>query len=188
MGLRFGNLEIINRNGFGRVVLVALDGGFAAGAQYNPAQLQIEESASWTSSANKNDNHPQLEYASTAPRTLSMELFFDTYEEPLDRRNVKRRFLDPLSQLVQVMDPKGTEERRRPPLVRMLWGESLKLDPFTGVIQALSHKLTMFDRDGTPLRATCAVKMMEAAQDSFGPRPVNRVAAPPPSGIPDVRR
>ena len=145
-------------------------------AQFNPAQLQLEEAASYTPSATRSHDQPSLEYTATRPRSLSLELFFDTYEEQAGARNVKTRFVAPLSRLLQVIDAESTDEAlRRPPLVELRWGTE---PPFRGVVESMSTKLTMFLADGTPVRATCAIKMMEASSESFGRRASNRVSAP----------
>lgn len=158
-----------------RVTIASLEADFPVGieAQYNPAQIQLEESASWSPDPSRKDGVPQLEFTGNAARTLSVELFFDGYEQQLD---VKRAFVDPLGRLLRVMDPDGDEDRKRPPQVALAW--STGLPPFRGVLVSLSTKLTMFLPDGTPVRATCALKLMEATRDSFDRRPVNRVAAP----------
>jgi hypothetical protein len=163
-----------------RVTIVALEPKerLAMEVQYNPAQLQLEEAASWTPNASRTDHLPPLEYASTRPRTLSLELFFDTYEEP-DRgaRDVKTRYVEPLSRLLQVTEPGARDERLlRPPLVKLCWGDVMP--SFCGVVESLSTKLTMFLPDGTPVRATCALKLLEASPESFTRRPANRVAPP----------
>lgn len=146
-------------------------------AQYNPAQLQLEERASWKPSSTSKDSAPPLEYSADTPRTLSLELFFDTFEAPAGARNVKTRFVDPLTRLIRVVNPVSPDEdHRRPPLVKTVWGTGL--DPFVGVLESVSTKLTMFLSDGTPVRATCAVKVMEASRyDRRTPHYVN----PPPS-------
>lgn len=162
-----------------RVTIASLEPDFKVGieAQYNPAQIQLEESANWSPDPSRKDGVPQLEFTGNAARTLSVELFFDGLE---DRRDVKAAFVDPLGRLVRVMDPDGDEARKRPPQVALAW--STGLPAFRGVIVSLSTKLTMFLPDGTPVRATCSIKMMEATRDSFDRRPTNRVAAPRRAG------
>lgn len=149
-----------------RIVLFSLDPpALQILAQFNPAQLQLEESASWSPSATARDDHPPLEFASTRPRSLSLELLFDTYEEPRGQQNVKTRFVEPLGRLLQVLEPDGAEDRRRPPMVELRWDPGLPR--FRGVVESLSTKLTMFLADGTPVRATCALKLLEATADSL---------------------
>jgi hypothetical protein len=158
-----------------RVTILSAEPSFPVGieAQYNPSQIQLDESASWTPDASRKDGVPQLEFTGNAARTLSVELFFDGLERRLD---VKKAFVDPLGQLIRVMDPDGDEEHKRPPLVALAWSSGLPA--FRGVIVSLSTKLTMFLADGTPVRATCSIKIMEATREALDRRAANRVAAP----------
>ena len=55
------------------------------------------------------------------------------------------------------------------------WGSTLK--GFKCVIESLSTKYTMFDGAGTPLRATCTVKLKEA--DSVKAKSEEKPAAKP---------
>lgn len=129
-------------------------------AQYNPAQIQIDEGAGWSPSANNKSDLPHLEYTKSQPRTLTVELFFDGYET---RQNVQRDYVAKLSLLRRVMKPSGDEEAKRPPIVELRWAAGL--ESFRGVVESLSTKLTMFLPDGTPVRATCSLKLTEAVFD-----------------------
>lgn len=161
-----------------RVTIVSVDPRFPleVEAQFNPSQIQLEDSASWSAGKESKGDVPALEFTGNASRTLSVELFFDGLEE---QRDVQKEFVEPLVSLSRVMDPreKYDEEVMRPPLVAFAWGPVMPT--FRGVIQSVSTKLTMFLADGTPVRATCALKLMEASVESFQKRPQNRVAPPP---------
>ncbi|HVV83588.1 MAG TPA: hypothetical protein VHE35_10970 [Kofleriaceae bacterium] len=149
-----------------RITLVALEVKIDLVAQYNPSQLQLDEGASWSPSASSRDSVPPLEFSATRPRSLSLELFFDAFEERDPAwRNVQTRYVAPLTRLTRVIDPDGSEDKRRPPLVKVTWGTGL--DSFVGVIESVSTKLTMFGEDGTPVRATCSVKLLEAHRASL---------------------
>lgn len=149
-----------------RLHIIGLECDVSLTAQYNPTQLQIDEGVSWTPSATSRDDHPPLEFGSTRPRTFSLELFFDSFEER-DRawQNVQTAYVAQLSRLVRVIDADGDEEQRRPSMVKILWGDGMA--PFIGVVESLSTRLTMFRDDGTPVRATCSVKLLEAHRDSM---------------------
>ena len=63
-----------------------------------------------------------------------------------------------------VDDHRGNEERqeeRRPHHCIVTWGDG-GLPRFDCVIESLSIKYTMFDTNGSPLRATATVKLKEA--------------------------
>ena len=64
-----------------------------------------------------------------------------------------------LEWLSSVLQPDATkEELRRPHRCVVTWGGFT----FRCVVNSLSTKYTMIDTDGTPLRATCTVKLKEA--------------------------
>lgn len=129
--------------------------------QYNPKEVQFDKALTWNAGANNKHDLPQVEFSSTAARTLSMELMFDTYEESTDVMDEVHR----LQWMCDVMEPdaKGNERDKRPTLVQVVWGKP-DMPVFEGVIASLTTKLTMFLPSGMPVRATCSVKIMEAAR------------------------
>jgi len=159
-----------------KVVMFALECNLDLTAQYNPKEIQLEKSVEWKPSANKKADKPDLEFGASTPRTLSMELMFATYEEGV-RAPV---YVQKLLLLASVMKPDGTEMEKRPSLVQVRWGNP-DLPVFEGVVQSVSTKLTMFLPSGTPVRATCNVKMMEA-QRSFRADRKKGTGKPPPPG------
>lgn len=158
-----------------KLTLIGLECDVDLEAQYNPKEVSIEKSLTWQAGANSKDDRPQLTFGSVAARTLSMELFFDTFEQETD----VQVYLAKLLKLASVIDPdtsNHSEKDKRPTLVQVQWGKP-DMPIFRGVISSLSTKLTMFLPSGTPVRATCGVKLMEATADIKG-SPVKR----PPKG------
>ena len=134
---------------------------------YNPKELQVDKSMPWSkhSYSNKNGDTAQndrgnlhLEFTGAEGRSMTIELMFDGYEA---NESVAPRVAS-LEKLTSVMDPQADDEKkRRPPMCVVAWGNK-GLPKFTCVIESLSTKYTMFGPDGTPLRATCTVKLKEA--------------------------
>ena len=139
-------------------------------AQYNPKELEITRSVPWTKHQLANGGSPNkskesaaergllsLEFTGTDSRSISVELLFDGFE---DNQSVAPQ-VEVLEMLAQVRDPDSPkEEMRRPYRCVVVWGETLR--NFRCVIESLAIKYTMFSRGGTPLRATCTVKLKEA--------------------------
>lgn len=119
-------------------------------AQFNPKELSVEKKVPWTKTKKSTDDAPEVEFTEAEPKTLAVELMFDTFES---KEDVAKKYGDRLLQLATV--DKGL---KRPPLVLFSWG---KLE-FKGVVHSISMKYTMFLEDGTPVRATCDVKMKQA--------------------------
>jgi len=127
--------------------------GLELWAQYNPKELQYDRAVTWTP-------HPKdgLEYGGTQGRSLTVELFFDGYE---DDQSVAPQ-CDLLETLATVIDPDSYEEAdQRPHYCLATWG-NFGLPVLRCVVESVSTKYTMFSRGGTPLRATCTVKLKEA--------------------------
>ena len=60
-----------------------------------------------------------------------------------------------------VMDANGSEDKKRPTRVKLQGMGALK---FEGVIESLAIDYAMFLPNGTPVRATCIVKIREASR------------------------
>lgn len=145
----------------GTVFLGSLDEpSLTVEAQYNPKELQVDKNVPWQkkNQANKaNAVGIQLEFTGAEGRSLSLELLFDGYETKTSVAGP----IDDLNTMASVRDPYSPQEDlRRPHLCICTWGSTL--DSFQCVIESLSAKYTMFSEDGTPLRATCTVKLKEA--------------------------
>jgi hypothetical protein len=155
-----------------KLQIKSLDGGPLVEAQYNPKELQVDKTIPWSkkNQSNKSNDHGiHLEFTGGEGRSMSVELLFDGYEEnnaingpgshPL-KKAVKDSIAD-LETLASVIDPASHDEnKRRPHLCMVLWGTGMP--KFTCVIESLSTKYTMISSDGSPLRATCTVKLKEA--------------------------
>lgn len=125
---------------------------------FNPKELQVDEQVPWTQH-DATKRAADLEYTGSQPRTMAFELFFDGFE----RQKSVARDLELLRALAR---PYGTgPDEKRPPKVRVIWGpaeDSVDLPRFTGVVESVSTKLTMFSPDGHVLRATASIKLKEA--------------------------
>lgn len=129
-------------------------------AQYNPKEIGLDKAVPWTKGKNSKSNTPDLEFTSADGRSLTVELFFDTYETGSD---VHAQYVAPLLKMTEVMG-EGSEEEKRPPMVKVSWGT---LPAFQGVLESVSTKFTMFTSAGIPVRATCSCKLKEASRLSF---------------------
>jgi contractile injection system tube protein len=118
------------------------------------SEITTEASATWETSRQSEGDEPTLEFTSGSPKTLSVELFFDTLES---KENVYDRNVRPLEELT-VPDP----NLKRPPMVSVTWSNNLPA--FQGVVESVSTKYTMFLPNGTPCRATCTLKMKAATK------------------------
>lgn len=144
-----------------KLTIIGLDNGVTVTAQYNPKELGVDKSVPWQKAPTSTGDQPELTFTSAEGRSMSLELFFDTYEKGTD---VHGAHVAALLQLAMVMDPNGSEDKKRPTRVKVVWGG---LPAFEGVIESIGTKYTMFLPSGTPVRATCSVKIKEASRASF---------------------
>jgi Contractile injection system tube protein len=156
-----------NNSKLTKLTIFRLDPGEASvvEAQYNPKEVGVDKSVPWQKAATSTGDQPEMQFTAAEGRSMSFELFFDTYEEGTD---VHGAYVSKLLNLAMVMDPSPTapEEKKRPPRVMISWGTG-GLPAFQGVIESLSTKYTMFLPNGTPVRATVSIKIKEASRASF---------------------
>jgi nucleoid-associated protein YgaU len=118
-------------------------------AMFNPNRLIVSRSARWEDQQAAKRDNPELQFTGADPSTLSIDLFFDTYDtEQLEKKSV-RHHTDKLHHLTTV-EKHG--DKHRPPVCRISWGQQAVF--FQGVLTQLETQFTMFMEDGTPVRAT----------------------------------
>jgi LysM repeat protein len=130
---------------------------------YNPTQYSLDQGNQIAEVGVPGLGAPILQYVRGNGRTLSMELFFDTYEEQRDVRDLT----GPVYRLLDV-----DADLRRPPVFEFLWGG----EPVCRwVMERVGGRFTLFLADGTPVRATLSVVFREFVDAAVT---VSRVASP----------
>ena len=130
-------------------------------AQYNPKELSRTATAAWNSHPNTSarqsksgDSLVAMEYGTSEPRSVVLELLFDGYEEGFPISGL----VDDLESLTLPLDRQSlTLENRHPQLCVAVWGSQ----QLRCIVVSVTTKLTMFDSSGEPLRATCSVTLKE---------------------------
>lgn len=144
---------------------------------FNPNRISTSKNVNWnvTDSAGKGVNSTYIwqQFSAVQPETLTIELFFDTYEGtgksgPLSLGHAVKAALptDPFAMALRT-SPRAVSvvtytdqvaalarvnrELHRPPICVLQWGH---FQLMTGVLTALNQNFTMFMSDGTPVRAT----------------------------------
>jgi len=132
-------------------------------AQFNPKEVQIDKAVPWQKHNHRGTS--KLEYTGSDPRSMSLELLFDGFETGQSVQPA----IDDLNRLTEHI---GTAvDEKRPPRVKVIWGpgtDSVSLPEFSGVVESVSVKYTMFSGDGVVLRATATVKLKEAPLVGIG--------------------
>lgn len=137
--------------------------------QYNPTEFSLEKGAQNAEINIPGLDSPVLQFIRGQNEKLTLELFFDTTENGMGSgaRSVTEE-TDKFYSLVKI-EPDG----HTPPLVSFLWnskfpGNNLlekagnqKRTDFTGVVESLRQKFTLFSPEGVPLRATLTLVIRE---------------------------
>lgn len=117
--------------------------------QYNPEKYTIGKTVSWTDQTSQGKT-PELQFSTLGRKTLSFDLFFDTYEEDTDVREYTKKILALTEPTVE-----SQQGKYRPPICLFSWG---KLN-FRGVVKTVTQNFTLFSWDGIPVRARLTVSM-----------------------------
>lgn len=115
---------------------------------FNPTEYDLETGVQYSEQSVPGYTSPVVQFTSGNADTLSMELFFDRYE---DREDV-RQDTDRIESLLD-LDP----DRHAPPVLRVAWAEL----QFTCVLESANTTYTLFLPDGTPARARTNVTFTE---------------------------
>ncbi|MFE4216698.1 LysM peptidoglycan-binding domain-containing protein [Streptomyces sp. NPDC056844] len=138
--------------------------------QFNPSTLELSKSTEWRRTPSRMAGQSALpEFVGSGPRTLSLEVFLDataTHDNSVELA---------VEKLMKGCVPTPASlGRKKPasPWVRFEWGTA-RTTSFDGVLSSLSVSYTLFDVDGKPLRATCALSVEEASVDPAGQNPTS---------------
>jgi len=126
-------------------------------ALFNPHEINIEQTINWSDQPTSQRDVVNSQHTNADPATLTLELFFDTYEDRSDVRDYTRK----VEQLAKV-EKHG--KMHRPPICKLSWGNAGVF--FHGALQSLSQHFTLFLSDGTPVRATLKCTFKQWRSDS----------------------
>jgi hypothetical protein len=115
---------------------------------FNPGEYTLDKSNQFQSTAILGLTTPLTQFVSGNAETLTMDLFFDTFELGFD----VRIFTSRLFKLLEI-DP----ELHAPPRCKFIWGSF----QFKATVEKITRRFTMFREDGTPVRATLNVTFKE---------------------------
>jgi hypothetical protein len=123
---------------------------------FNPNEYALESSNQYAWHTIPGLNQPIAQFVSGEATTLSMDLFFDTYEAGKDVRTHT-------SKITGLLDV--DKDLHAPPMCKFVWGTL----QFKGIVEKVSQKYTMFLETGVPVRATLSVtfKAMQSITEQF---------------------
>jgi len=115
---------------------------------YNPEQFSLDQGNDFSEVGIPGLNAPPIQYVRGKGRTLSMELFFDSYELDSD----VRQFTDGITALLTTLPATFA-----PPILLFVMGSF----SFRCVLMEAAQRFTMFAVDGTPVRSMLTVRFHE---------------------------
>jgi len=126
---------------------------------FNPKEYTIAKANQWKVDPVTGTALPTAQFSGGQPRKLSLQLMFDaTDSDDLDVGDVTAR----LFKAMEVSSALGSGSGRnsgRPPMITFNWGSTVT---FKAVADNLSVQYTLFDSDGTPLRAQAQLSLIQA--------------------------
>jgi nucleoid-associated protein YgaU len=133
---------------------------------FNPNQISIQKTTKWELTPTAERDAPTSQFTYGEPATLTMDLFFDTYETQSD----VREHTDKVYNLTTV---EGHGDLHRPPLCRLIWG-AFNFNDFQWVLQSLNQRYSLFLESGIPARATLSCTFKQWRSDEVEARLLNR--------------
>jgi nucleoid-associated protein YgaU len=138
-----------------KAFLKNLDTGRMIHVMFNPNEFNISKSNLWYDQQTLGKNQPRTVFISGQPATMTIRLFFDTYEDKMDVRS----HTDKIAKLMEVsVREEGERSKLRPPKVIFGWG---LIWTFPAVITSVNQRFTLFLPTGTPVRAWVDVSLRE---------------------------
>ncbi|NJD51981.1 MAG: LysM peptidoglycan-binding domain-containing protein [Candidatus Methanoperedens sp.] len=118
---------------------------------YFPPEYSLERSNTFSEIAIPGLESPYLQFVKGNAGTITIEVFYDTYEKGTDVREITSQLTDLLN-----IDP----TIHAPPPLQFIWGLDPK-EPFNCVLERVTKKFTMFNSDGVPVRARLNITLKE---------------------------
>jgi len=131
---------------------------------FNPTEFTVERTNQFTEVNVPGLSASTFQFVRGGSRTLTMDLFFDTYEAGTDVRLFTDRITGWDSGSTFSKLPGGAKglmdidsDLHAPPVCQFIWGSYI----FPCIIERINKKFTMFLPDGIPVRATLSVTLRE---------------------------
>jgi hypothetical protein len=131
-----------------KAVIINTNTGQRIPVMYNPEQFTLDQGNDFAEVGIPGLSAPPVQYVRGKGRTLTMELFFDSYEKGVD----VRQFTGAIVALLD-KDPSTLA----PPILLFTMGQF----SFRCVLMEAGQRFSMFSRDGTPVRSVLNTRFHE---------------------------
>jgi len=143
----------VTRSGLAPASIYKDGGSPRVDCMFNPAEYSLTKANNYSPGTDVGQTTARRQFKSGDPRSLSVKLFFDTYQDGPAAEPVTK-YTDNLFAMMTV-EAGGTN--REPPDIIFKWGTF----EFKGRLTNVQLQFTLFNKEGTPLRATATISMIE---------------------------
>ena len=151
-----------------KAYLVAKGTGERLSCLFNPKEITITKSSQWKRSPNRGSrDSSQPEFVGTNPRTLKMDLLFEGWETGAGDVSAD---VDKLFTWTTPTQESINNNQPQPPLVVLHWGAKSYFEVYVKQVQA---KYTLFDPQGSPVRAVVTCTFEETPMAAEGQNPTS---------------
>jgi nucleoid-associated protein YgaU len=126
---------------------------------FNPFEYTISKQNQYENAETKGRNIPRVRFRQGGAQTLALKLLFDTYGEATDVRGITGALWR-----MMMIDEDHADSRTgkgEPPHCIFRWGKF----EFEAVITRLTEKMTLFLRDGTPVRCEVDIAFQQVIDE-----------------------
>ena len=136
--------------------------------QFNPKEVTIAKQAKWERKPTKGAKKSgPPEFSGSDPCKLTLEMFLDATGAH------DASVVDTVEKLFGCCVPTDESHGKKkpaPPLVALQWG---KVTSFPAFVTSVNAKYTLFDSDGTPIRALCSISLEEMPDEPWRQNPTS---------------
>lgn len=132
-----------------KVIIYRSQGQETVDVMFNPTEYELETSNQFSDADVPGLQNPLSQFTGGNETSLSMDLFFDTFESGDDVRKHTIK-------IAGILDVDS--DLHAPPECRFVWGS---LD-FKGYLTSVKQRYTMFLESGVPVRATLSVSLVSS--------------------------
>lgn len=135
---------------------------------YNPAEVTMTKSSQWKTEPQRNAKKaPKSEFTGTGPRGLKMQVVL------FDRVGAAPTVESSITKLFEWTNPTTSSRQQnkpQPPLLVLHWGDTQYFECF---LASVSAKYTLFDQQGTPLKALVDLTLTETPMSAENQNPTS---------------
>lgn len=132
---------------------------------FNPTEYSVSRNVTWNPTPQPGTDVPKFTFGGASQSTLSLNLLFDTSMEKSGDKDVRTKYTNKLVKATYKQKP--SEDKSEPPHVLFIWGKTWN---FEAVITSVATQFTLFQPDGTPIRASVTVGLTQIVDHKLFPR------------------